>query len=766
MEVYPWKTLRYFDRLKNFGFIFVALLLAPPALAESSGNQGDIQFRASYYQRDLHTNSLRAKGNAWVRRGEKEIWADEIEVDFNTNKAIANGNVRVREGNLEMWGNHLSYWLSGTEAILEDAVVVSGQLVMTGAVIHKKNGDEFEIEEGSYSNCNIDLLRDKNVQDCSLDWKLHGRRISVRIDGYAHIYDGIIYIKQLPIFYTPYFIFPVKSRRQTGFLLPLLSYHETLGSGTSFPYFIALDRWHDATITPTQHSKAGYHLGVNYRYIYSPTIGGNFNFFITQRRISTLPGPNNENLDNVPLYGLVGKWAIDARNVYTFGERSHTRQTIKLVSDPYYTFDHAQDLGPIQDLAALRSQVSVTLPWDKDLLTGKATHFQSLLVSEDRGVDGGAPTQAPSISYSRLNTSLVDRYLSYEVDTTFDNFYRYRGFDQVPGVPVASGLNFDSTRQLDANDYIRAGRRLSVEPRLIAQVPMPPGFQFQPVFKAGSLLYHFDLPQSQVLHREYLETELPVMMTLSRTFSPGIEGFERIGHIFQTRFIYATSPYQSSEGSHPFFYRDNNGLSSPRFDIRDQITPYEYMRFELVNRFLRQLPSKASERFLRLQVSEQLNLRTFHYDPRYQRRVGPLELLLEARIWRIAAQMQANYQLEVNNGVRENEWSSSIEYQGEQKDLLRINSRFVESADTNLRQQSLYLTFFKRLPIFFDIGGQAEYSLLHGEMLGHMLGFYFESKPRTCWGLAFETGRDTYNNPFARFNFKLYFGNPNDVRPF
>src|SRR5688572_31812498 len=103
-----------------------ALFLSSKLFAATA--RDDIQFRADYYQRDLQTNSVRGKGNAWIQRGEKELWADEIEIDFNTNKAIANGNVRIREGELQMWANHIDYQLKGDEAILESATVVSGKL--------------------------------------------------------------------------------------------------------------------------------------------------------------------------------------------------------------------------------------------------------------------------------------------------------------------------------------------------------------------------------------------------------------------------------------------------------------------------------------------------------------------------------------------------------------------------------------------------------------------------------------------------------------
>ncbi len=744
--------------------IRIALLIGV-SLSTALQGASQIQFRADFYQRDLQTNTIKGRGKAWLKGENREVWADSIEFDFNTNRAVANGNVRVKESGTEMWCSHLSYAMNGEEAALEDAIILIGKLVMTGKEIHKHRFVQYEIEEGTYSNCNTKLENRPDIQHCSFDWKIYGSHFHIVTDEYAHISDALVYIKGFPTFYTPYFIFPVKTERQTGILGPRITYNENLGSGFSVPIFLALAPWQDLTLVPTNYSRTGAHLGFFYRYIYSHDRFGTANFFLMQRRFSALPDPAPDDKGRAKTLGLFGEWAVDIANRYHFSGRTSSIQTLRLVSNPYYTVDHSADLALQNGFPSLRSQASINSPGDSWWKAATVTYHQNLVISKDEAVDRGSVVQLPTLFLSRANTPLFNKYLSYELDAAFTNYYRPVAFDNVPNSPVLSGIQVDEDPKFDSNDYLRTGRRLHIEPRLIVQVPLTSGVQFQPVLKAGSLFYHFDLPSSGILHREYLEGEFPLSLYLTKNFETGIDGFEKLRHIFQPRMIYASRPFQSGEGNHPFFFYRDPTMHNPRFDIIDQVTEFEYMRFELINRLLRKLDTGVS-RFFSLQISEQYNLRRSQIDPRFQTRLGPIEVLADTSIWRLNATFQALFGLEekTGTGVRENDWSSSLGYTSPSDDSVQLSSRFVSRADTSLNQQSLYISFYKHLLNFLDTSAQMEYSLLRRKFVGYRVGFYLEAKPRSCWGLRLDMGRDSNEKPFVGIDFKIDFGNPSAAK--
>lgn len=734
-------------------FLFTILL--------STAADTDLQFKAKNYQRDLTTDIVKGSGGAWVKKGNKEIWADTLEIDFKTKRAIANGNIHVKEGEYDIWARHANYNLEGEDAVLEDAVVSQGQIVMTGQIIRKTSSKHFEIEEGSYSNCNILLNKGKDIVHCSYDWKIYGKFISITIDGYAQIQDALLYARQLPVAYFPYFIAPIKTKRETGFLIPTFTYQQILGNGFSFPFFLNLGTWQDITLKPTWYTTTGYHLGFNYRYLYSPTKAGEASFFLLQKGFSEYPDPNIGAYPAHSKYlGLFGEWGLNIKNQFGLFGRSQTRQAFKLVSDPLYSQYYSGDMQDSSDSAYYRSQVSFTWPDENRVFQMYAQYNQSLIIPKDSGVDRGGVFKLPAINFSQTTTSIISRYLSFELDTQLTNFYR-----PTPGYdigPINPGLDYQ------LGNYIRTGRRFILTPKLIVTLPMPRGFQLQPIVRGQGLLYHFDYPTSSFANQQTAGFEVPLTMYLSNTFNTPFKGYEKIKHIFQPRVIYSSTPFQLIDSNHPFFFNDTvNQFSNPRFDVVDLLTPYEYFRFELINRVLRKVDT-SNERFVLLQLSEQFNRKISNLDPRFSKQIGPIELLGEIKIWRFYAQTQALYQIETTDTydgggnlirqVRENSFSATLTYADPEGDSFSVNTRYSIKNDDNQTEKIMTFGLKKVLPIVFDIEGSLEYNLKINEILGYRLGLIFSSKPRSCWQLTFSTGRNTQKQPFALFSFQLNFG--------
>jgi hypothetical protein len=83
-------------------------------------------------------------------------------------------------------------------------------------------------------------------------------------------------VKDVPIFYFPYFLFPAKTTRETGLLFPRIGYSNRRGFQWEQPFFWAINKSSDATVALDVETAARVGVIGEYRYELSRQTHGNF----------------------------------------------------------------------------------------------------------------------------------------------------------------------------------------------------------------------------------------------------------------------------------------------------------------------------------------------------------------------------------------------------------------------------------------------------------------------------------------------------------
>jgi len=736
----------------NVFFAFIFFLCGQFLHAADS----DLEFKAQFYQRDNSRNTIKGRGSAWVKKGSRQVWADELEVDLKLNRVFARGNVHIKDSKVDIFCESGTYSLGGSEANLENVTLLFGQTVVSGTALNQLKEDEFELLDGVYTNCNTVPIIDKNTGQCPFDVKIYARKFSLRLDSYVHVFDGIVYAKELPLFYTPYFVAPAKTKRQSGVLVPSANYRQRLGTGFSIPIFLALGSWHDLTVTPTWWTQIGTHLDLDYRYIYSPTKKGRARFFLLEKSFNPALATPWIRVPGRRYLGLLSEAALDIHNEFSLGSRSHTRADLNWTSNNYWTQDFPSDFGALGDFQYLRNQLSFSFPNDSYLTVAAVKLNQSLINTLETGADRGSVAQLPDVRFYRKNQPLFTNFFFFEWDNRLTNFSRpHSAFDNVP--MDRTQLNSDSQEGFDSNDYLRVGQRLIMERRLVGNAPLSPGIQFQPLVRAGLLAYHFDLPESQFKTQTYIDTEVPLALYLSRKFGMSDKDDQSVRHIIQPRILYGASLFRSKIPSHPFFSESPlPGFTSPRFDSMDFKEPFEYLRFEFNNRLMKKESGEA-RRFLLAQVSNNYYLKPSPLN-NGEAGTGPIESYLDFQTGPFSAQVQGTYKLKAIKGVHENDWSATLSYSSSRGDRVSIATLLRKKADPTNNDETVVLSVYKTLPIYLDVFGSIEHSFRQATTRNYNIGFLFAAKPRNCWSLSFLSGRTVQNEHYARMVFGLSFG--------
>jgi LPS-assembly protein len=99
-------------------------------------------------------------------------------------------------------------------------------------------------------------------------WHLRASEMEVDYEsGRGSASHTTLYFKDVPIFYFPYFQFPVDDRRLSGILTPRFGYSEAQGSNIEIPVYWNIASNYDATITPSWYSERGAQLNTEGRYL-------------------------------------------------------------------------------------------------------------------------------------------------------------------------------------------------------------------------------------------------------------------------------------------------------------------------------------------------------------------------------------------------------------------------------------------------------------------------------------------------------------------
>lgn len=99
-------------------------------------------------------------------------------------------------------------------------------------------------------------------------WLLKAKKVVLNDEtGRGETYHTMLYMKDMPVFYLPYFNFPIDDRRKTGFLTPEFRNSSRSGFSVKTPYYLNLAPNYDATLSPYWMDDRGLQMGLQTRYL-------------------------------------------------------------------------------------------------------------------------------------------------------------------------------------------------------------------------------------------------------------------------------------------------------------------------------------------------------------------------------------------------------------------------------------------------------------------------------------------------------------------
>ena len=194
------------------------------------------------------------------------LLAETISVDLGTKVLVAEGNVILDEGPRRLTGERLEFDLEAkTGTVYEGRAFVDPDIYFTGAEIAKVSDDVYTVRDGTITSCS---------EDKTPDWSFKLGQAKIDLEGFARVRNSRLRMKKLPVFYSPYMLFPAKRGRASGLLFPNFGYSSSRGSTFGLAYFQTLGASYDATLFADLYGKDYFGLGTEFRYRPSHTTSG------------------------------------------------------------------------------------------------------------------------------------------------------------------------------------------------------------------------------------------------------------------------------------------------------------------------------------------------------------------------------------------------------------------------------------------------------------------------------------------------------------
>jgi LPS-assembly protein len=391
------------------------ILFLTPGLAVAGGETlttvGAVRLTADSLSYDQQADSLQAAGSVNIRWNRTTLTSDRARVQQRENVATAEGNVILRRNGdvLKSDRIRINYQNESGEVENGDLFSSARNFHLRGRKFSKTGETRYHLEQGAFTTCD----------GASPSWQFTATDLDVTLEGYAVGKNALFYVGPLPVFYTPYILFPVLTERQSGFLFPRIGTSEKKGFNFDLPFYWAISPSQDVTFDLDLETKRGVGFGADYRYLGRDGSHGTmrlFHIYDTNRNQS--------------------RGDLAARQWLEFTQSVTFTNDLHLSLDRDFYRDYGEASGDY-NRQLLDSSLAVSGHWQGAAITAEARYIEDLYAANNHGT----LQRLPDLSAGLISRRIYSLPVYFSLDSEFIHFQRDVGakgerIDLHPGLTV------------------------------------------------------------------------------------------------------------------------------------------------------------------------------------------------------------------------------------------------------------------------------------------------------------------------------------------
>ena len=260
-------------------FFIAMLVCAPFAQGGEQDSAGEMADAVSEEPFELTADELEferardlyiARGNVVIRQMERTLRADWIAFSQTTGIGVASGNVELVDGGDVVRADFVEFNINNLQGVVRHGSFDSdaSQFRGSGVEITKGEGQRYAFKEAEFTTCRCP------DDEARVPWRIRAEEVDVEVAGYGTARNTTVDVLGVPLVWFPWMIYPIKSERQSGVLLPEVSLASRNGFGVGLPIFWAARDEVNVTLTPGWMSKRGFKGDVEFEYVYGEESSG------------------------------------------------------------------------------------------------------------------------------------------------------------------------------------------------------------------------------------------------------------------------------------------------------------------------------------------------------------------------------------------------------------------------------------------------------------------------------------------------------------
>ena len=188
---------------------------APVAVSDTTAQRLE---RVDYDSRRIEfvipKNTIVLDGDAHLSYRDLELHSRRVEFDSQKNTLVAEGKPQIVEKGEELNGQLMTYDLDRKVGTVYQATTEYERGLYHGKEIRKATDNELDVLGGAYSTCDLD----------SPHYHFASHYMKIYLKDKMVAKPLIFYVRNVPILALPFWVFPIKPGRHSGFLFPQVEF--------------------------------------------------------------------------------------------------------------------------------------------------------------------------------------------------------------------------------------------------------------------------------------------------------------------------------------------------------------------------------------------------------------------------------------------------------------------------------------------------------------------------------------------------------------